>query len=296
MRGPLRRFGLVLACALAVVPLPARAVIFYSGAVGARQPAFDVFEGDQLDPVKIDIAQYSHGGTSLCPAPGTPDFLCGRLLAEAGVSGGRLFLRSVARFQRTDADGGRPETAAYADTTIWITEMGGWVAPGPAPFAAFYFGLSGTLSKSANGANVTVEAFSRATLQAGTGGGVQCAGEIDCTPEPAVHRVLVEDWNPSQGFRLNLRSDVAAAVPSNSPGGWDAEVVADFGDTLEILAIEVMDEQGVRMPDVVLSALDGSGTPVVEFSNVPVPEPGQLLLALTGSLVLALARARSSRG
>jgi hypothetical protein len=185
-----------------------------------------------------------------------------------------------------------PETAAYADTTIWITEMDGWVAPGPAPFAAFYFGLSGTLSKSATSGNVTVQAFARATLQAGTGGGVQCMGEIDCPPQPTVHRVVVEDWDPRQGMRLTLRSDVAAVAPFTSPGGWDAEVVADFGDTLEILAIEVMDEKGVRMPDVVLSALDENGDPVVEFSNVPVPEPGQALLALAGGFVWAVARRR----
>jgi hypothetical protein len=292
MRAPLCRLVLALACALALVPLPAGAVIFYSVSVGARQPEFFTFMLDRTEPQKIDISEFSYGG-SLCPAPGTPDFLCGRLYSEAGNNGGRLFLRSAVSLKRTDADPSvHPEVAGYADTTIWISEMGGWVAPGPAPFAAFYFGLSGTLVQSSTSGTAAVGAFARATLQAGSGGGVQCIGQIDCPPQETVYRVLVEDWNPTQGFRLNLRSDAYASAFFNSPGGWDAEAVADFADTLEILAIEVLDEKGVRMPDVVLSALDSNGAPVVTFSNVPVPEPGQALLALTGGLVCAVAGKR----
>ena len=181
-----------------------------------------------------------------------------------------------------------PETAAYADTRISITEMGGYV--GTAPRAAFYFGLSGTLSKTTSNADVTIQAFSVATLQAGSGGGVQCFGEVDCTPTQNVRKVTVTDWTPSQGFVLTLRSDVAAVAPFGTPGGWDAEVVADFSDTLEVLAIQLLDENDDPIPGVTLTALDDNGDPLVTFPNEPVPEPGQVLLVLTGGLVLAAAR------
>jgi len=283
-----RGFGIALAVALAIFPAPARAIILYTVGVGFRQPEFFVNDEDVV-PTSIDISEFSFGG-ALCPAPGTPNYLCGRLLSEAGNNGGRLFLRSTARFERTDADPMFGETAAYADTKITITSMGGYV--GGAPGAAFYFGLSGTLSKTTSDAAVVVQAFSRATLQAGSGGGVQCFGEVDCTPTPQLHKVTVTDWTPSQGFVLNLRSDVAAVAPFGTPGGWDAEVVADFADTLEILAIELLDENGDPMPGVTLTALDANGDPLVTFPNEPptVPEPGQMLLVLTGGLVLVAAR------
>lgn len=292
LRTPARRrgFGIALAVALATFPVSASSVIFYTVGVGFRQPEFFVLDEDVV-PQSIDISEFSFGG-ALCPAPGTPNYLCGRLLSEAGNNGGRLFLRSAARFKRTDADPMFGETAAYADTKIWINSMSGYV--GGAPGAAFYFGLSGTVSKTTSNSDVLVQAFSRATLQAGSGGGVQCFGEVDCTPVPQLHKVTVSDWTPSQGFVLNLRSDVAAVAPFGTPGGWDAEVVADFADTLEILAIQVLDENGDPMPGVTLTALDTNGDPLVTFSNETptVPEPGQVLLVLTGGLVLVAARSQ----
>jgi|GEM_PF-5519504 len=290
-RAPRRAAGLALASALALLPAPAGATILYTVGVGFRQPAFFVQDEDVV-PQSIDISEFSFGG-ALCPAPGTPNYLCGRLLSEAGRAGGRLYLRSLARFERTDAAAGSPETAAYADSRILITSVGGYV--GTPPAAAFYFGLSGTLSKTTSDPGVTVEAFSVASLQAGSGGFLQCFGEVDCTPEPSVHKITVTDWTPSSGFYLTLRSDVAAVAPGGHPGGWDAEVVADFTDTLELLAIQVLDENGDPMPDVVLTALDAKGDPLFEFPNdAPVPEPGRALLALTGSLALAAARLRSA--
>jgi hypothetical protein len=284
-----RGFGVALAVALVTFPVSSSAAILYETGVGFRQPEFFIYHGLALEPTPIDITEFSFGG-ALCPAPGTPNYLCGRLLSEAGNNGGRLFLRSAARFKRTDADPMFSETAAYADTRISITSMGGYV--GTAPKAAFYFGLSGTVSKTASDPAVVTQAFSVATLSAGSGGGVQCFGEIDCTPTQRVEKLTVTDWMPSQGFSLRLRSDVAAAVPFGTPGGWDAEVVADFADTIEILAIQVLDENGDPIPGVTLTALDDNGDPLVTFSNQPVPERAQALLVLTGGLVLAARRRR----
>src|SRR6185369_12117647 len=100
-----------------------------------------------------------------CGAPGTHDNLCGKLVSVAGLSGGRLFLKSAARFKRTDADVNRRETAAYADTTIQILGLTGYVSQ--APGAAFYFGLSGQRSATANDGSVLIQAFAVATLYAG---------------------------------------------------------------------------------------------------------------------------------
>jgi len=275
--------------ALATFPASASAIILYQTGVGFRQPEFFIYHGDDPVPKPIDISEFSFGG-ALCPAPGTHNYLCGRLRSEAGINGGRLFLRSGVRFKRTDADPMFPETAAYADTRITITSIGGYVG-GTATRAAFYFGLSGTLSKTTSDASVPIQAFSSATLYAGSGGGVQCFGENDCLPDADLHKVTVTDWIPSQGFSLILRSDVAAVAPFGHPGGWDAEVVADFSDTLEIVAIQLLDENDNPIPGVTLTALDQNGDPILSFPNepTPVPEPARALLALTGGLVLAMA-------
>jgi hypothetical protein len=288
LAGPAGALGIALAVLLVTFPAPASAVIFYEVGVGYRQPEFFLFHQDTV-PRSIDTPI---GG---CPAPGTADGLCGHLRSEAGNNGGRLFLRSGARFKRTNVDPMHGESAAYADTKITITAMGGYV--GTAPLAAFYFGLGGTLSTAATDPNVLLQAFASATLQAGSGGGVQCFGETDCLPKPDPYKVMVTDWTPSQGFVLRLRSDVAAVAPFGTPGGWDAEVVADFADTLEVLAIQLLDENGDPIPGVTLTALDGNGDPLVTFPNEPptVPEPAQVLLVLTGGLVLAAAARRRRR-
>ena len=121
---------------------------------------------------------------------------------------------------------------------------------------------------------------------------MQCFGETDCLPGSPPYKVTVADWTPSQGFALMLRADVAAVAPFGTPGGWDAEVVADFADTLEVLAIQLLDENGDPIPGVTLTALDNNGDPLVTFPSEPVPEPAQALLVLTGGLVLAVVRRR----
>ena len=282
-------------CCLALALLgclasPARAIVLFEAGAGFRQPElFDLKQG--IDPQKVDFGEFSFGG-ALCPAPGTPNFLCASVLSEATVEGGRLLLRSKARIKRTNAASSTsPEAAAYADTRISVTEIGGYAAT--APKAAFYFGLSGTLTKTGGAPGVTLVASSRSMLQAGSTTSNQCYGvETGCIQPGDPYRVVVEDWNPTTGFYLMLRSDVAATgFPPSAPDGWDAEVVADFADTVEVLAIVLMDENEVPIPGVQLTTLDGEGN-TLTFPNVPVPEPGQGLLAASGALVLACARRR----
>ena len=111
---------------------PARAVILFEAGAGFRQPElFDLKQG--VAPQKIDFGEFSFGG-ALCPAPGTPNFLCASVLSEATVEGGRLLLRSKARFKRTNAASTSPETAAYADTRITVTD--GYAFPSTRPSLA----------------------------------------------------------------------------------------------------------------------------------------------------------------
>jgi hypothetical protein len=275
--------------ALMLLAAPAGAAILYDAGAGFRTPGFNLLE-QGIEPQKAEVTEFSFGG-ALCPAAGTPDFLCGSVLSEATIEGGRLLLRSKARFKRTNASSStHPETAAYADTRITVTEIGGYAAT--APKAVFYFGMSGTLEKAGGAAGVTLQAFSRATLSAGSTNSAQCFGlEVSCLPTPEPYTVLVEDFNPTLGFALMLRSDVAA-VGFGVADGWDAEVVADFADTLEVLAIELQDENGVPIPGVTLTATDGMGN-TVAIPSVPAPEPGAALLLATGAAVLTAARRRS---
>ena len=68
--------------------------------------------------------------------------------------------------------------------------------------------------------------------------------------------------------------------------------MADFSDTLEIVAIQLLDENDDPIPGVTLTALDQNGDPLLTFPNEPTTcrSPARVLLVLTGGLVLAGAR------
>ena len=270
----------LIVAALTALPVTARAFIEYDTGVGFRQPEFFIFHGQSLTPQPINIQNFSFGG-ALCPAVGTHNYLCGSLVSDAGISNGRLFLKSGARFKRTDADVNHLETAAYADTTIQIYGLTGYVSM--APGAAFYFGLGGQRSATTNDGNVTIQAFAVATLYAGDATpSVQCFADFDCIPHSDPHKLVVHHFNPSDGFRLNLRADVAAGAPFGTGGGWDAEVVADFADTMELLAIQLLDENDDPIPGVMLTATDQDGVPILTFPNEPptaTPTPSPTISA-----------------
>ena len=257
---------LLIVAALTALPAAAHATILYDTGVGFRQPEVFIFHGQSTTPQPINLPTFSFG-FGLCPAVGTHDFLCGRLVSDAGISNGRFFLKSAARFKHTDADVNHHETAAYADTTIEVSGLTGYV--GTAPGAAFYFGLSGQRSATTNNGNVMIQAFGVARLYAGNGSpSVQCVADFDCIPKPDPYKLVVHQFRLSDGFRVNLRSDVAAVAPFGT-SGYDAEVIADFADTLELLAIQLLDENDDPIPGVALTATDENGQPVITFANEP---------------------------
>ena len=158
-----RWVGLALAVALAGFPASAGAIILYQTGVGYRQPEFFIYHGDDLVPKPIDVTNSS---AVLCPAPGTPNSLCGRFDLRGGPQRGP----AVPAFRRPrQADGRRSDVSR--DRSVRRHEdlrspPSGDTSP-TAPRAAFYFGLSGTVSKTASNPNVEVTAFSRRRCRPG---------------------------------------------------------------------------------------------------------------------------------
>jgi len=260
----------------------ASAIILYDVGVGFRQNGFNIFRGQRTDPQEILVGEFSYGG-ALCPAPGTPNFLCGRLHSQGGLNGSRLFLKSEARLKRTDAQGPNHEYAAYADTVIWVPSLGtNSAATGTGAY--FFFGLQGMTAKSTNNPAVTVQAFAVATLETGTTASVQCVDEACSAPIP----VLVRSFNPTSGFRLRLRSDVAIVAPT-APTGYDAEAIADFDDTLELLAIQIVDDQDRPVPGASVFIPDDKGQPMVEIPSTPLDTTTTTTLNGTSTTTTTLA-------
>ncbi len=252
---------------LLAFPVPARGVVIYDAYAGFY-PAnfFYLHDGGGFLPAAVDSFDFSYGG-ALCPAAGTPNYLCARVRATAGINFGRLFLGAGARMKRTNAQFTQ-EHGAYAGARIDIYNVGGY-ASGPAPGAYFVFGLHGTVSSSVTTAAVAVDSYTVATLYAGSGGGVQCFGPGGCPPS-SQQQIKVTDWDPATGFSLVLRSDVKMFNPDEVTG-WDGEGVADFYDTLELLAVQLLDADDQPIPGVTLTFTDKDGQPIVIPDTPPEP-------------------------
>jgi hypothetical protein len=111
---------------------PAHASVTFQSIVGFNPGGIFQIQGSQDTPTSIDFGDFSYGG-ALCPAPGTPNYLCAHLRSAAGISGGgRLLLRTEARNHRTDAQPPVETYAGYATGQIVVGGLGGW-APCPPP-------------------------------------------------------------------------------------------------------------------------------------------------------------------
>ncbi len=269
----------VLLCTLGFLaslwtPRPAGAAVLFDAGAGFRQNGFNLLK-QANEPVAVDSGEFSYGG-AICPAAGTPNFLCGRVRGIAGMNGNRIVLRAEARLKRTNAGADHPELAGYGDVRVTIVSFGGSPVQ-TAPGAYFYFGLHGTLVNTRTNANVLTQAFASANLYADTQHAIQCFGQT-CQPDE-VAKVKVDNWSPASGIAVGLRSDVAM-VNSQLLTGWDAEVVADFFDTVELLAIELVDANDDPIPGAALTfEVDGTEYAVASVPPTPTVTPTPTLTA-----------------
>jgi hypothetical protein len=221
--------------------------------------------------VEMSGGDFSIHGAS-CPPLGTPNFLCARFLSKAEIVGDRLTLRSQARFTRHDATGIGGSQLAYGDTRIWVLQMGSVAAP-LTGYAYFNFGLAGVASATASNASVVVHGTGVATLYAPGLMAIQCTG-YPCPPIVVPMNENPNDnqaWHPSTGIFVSLRADANAAAPLGVDG-WDAEGVADFADTLELISIEIKDADHQPVPGayIYIPNADGNGL-TLPISNEPPP-------------------------
>lgn len=248
---------------------PAAGAIGYESVAGfGPSPEIFVFHGYDFVPQMADTGEFGFGG-GVCPAPGTPNFLCARGRGVAGISNGRIFLKAEARVKRTDASSTVRETSAYGGARVTMNELGG-VAPSTVTSAAFYFRLDGTLVKTRSDASVTVNATAHALLSAGENNFFQCFSDLPC-PKGEVKSVVTRNWAPRLGFVLDVRADASMVAPVGL-SGWSGEAAADFFTTMELLAITLLDENDQPRSDVHLYLTDENGDVVAEIPNAP-PDP-----------------------
>lgn len=277
--------ALIMAVALAA---PARAVVlfdagggyFFSGGGGSFG---DLSQGAEPQSVGGDYT-FSRNG-ALCPSPDTADFLCAHYYSSADLVGSRVILRSEASLERKQAIGlgyGGSDHLVYADTRIHIINVGTTVGIANG-ILHFVFGLHGTASTTKTSDQVISQATGVATLSADKQYAIQCIGD-PCAP----YRVKVEnvtfatsnDTTPNS-FYLTLRADARAGAPIGFP--YDAQVSADFGDTLEILAIEVHDADDNFLPDARAFVLGIDSQPIFHFANTLPPTTTTTTTIVDGS-------------
>ena len=89
--------------------------------------------------------------------------------------------------------------------------------------------------------------------------------------EPIKVNVGSHGWDPGApggtAILVDLRTDAITSAPMGVV--FDAEAVADFKDTLELLSIECKDANGATVPGVSLIITDNQGQPMYTFPNTP---------------------------
>ena len=244
----------ILAASLAIAVImtgavrDAGAIVIYraEGTHNLGSGGYDLDEG--YTPQTVTFGNFSFNG-ALCPAPGTPNFACGRVFAQADlVQGRQVVLRSESRLTRGNSSGlaALELVAATADVQIYT----GTATPSPVGTAYVDLLLSGTESATTSEpGRIVPEAFH--TLRV-NGTLTQCTVGALC-------KVEMPDWN-GEYLRLTLRTDARVTNPeAGSLGGWSAEMISDFSNTLELVAIELYDTNGQHMTDARVTVGDGMG-------------------------------------
>jgi hypothetical protein len=260
--------AMVLVVALAA---PARALITFETTVGRNfSGGGSSFTTDGGEPPVMAGGDYTFSrGGAYCPDPSSADYVCASYFGFAGLVGNRIVMKSAATLTRKQAVGlgyGNSDYLVYADTTVEIFNLANSVAL-PTGVVYFVFGLHGVASTTKTSSEVLSQATGVAMLGGTTNQGIQCTGD----PCPPI-RVRVPGFNfapdNDSGYndtRVNLRADARAGAPVGLP--YDAEMIADFGDTLELLAIEIHDADDNPRPDAHAILLDAQGQPMLEYPN-----------------------------
>jgi hypothetical protein len=262
--------ALVMVVALAA---PARAIVIWKAFVGRN------FSGgggsshtsDGGDPPVEAGGDYTFSrGGAYCPDPNSDDYVCASYYSYAGLVGNRIVLKSSATMTRTKAVGlgyGNSDYLVYGDTEVEIINLGSTNLAVGTGIVYFVFGLHGVASTVKTSSEVLTMATGVATLTANSVNGLQCTGD----PCPPIRvRVPGITFAPNSDsvynyHRINLRADARAGAPVGFP--YEAEMIADFGSTLELLAIEIHDDDDNPVPGAQATILDSQGQVMLTYPN-----------------------------
>ena len=274
--GPRARW--VVGCAVAIATLGAvpgahAIVVFHAEGGGFSGPTeiHPTMEG-VVPPQSVDDGEFSYGG-ALCPAPNAPDYMCMRFAATADiVLDSRLALHALAHVARHDAAAFPQVAQAYATAEVEIFGMAGSLDT-PAPSVYVYIGLAGTYATSSSSPDVVTQALATVRLN---GALIQCDGTSSCPPV----KVPFNGGNLS----LSLRVDADVGAPT-TVSGYNGSAATDFFDTLEILAIQPLDEHDQPIPGEYYTIPDVNGGPLV-VASTPPPTTTTLPGATTTTTIL----------
>jgi len=129
-------------------------------------------------------------------------------------------------------------------------------------YARFHYGLTGIVSANPSAGTLMAEALATARLSAYSDVFLQCLGTT-CPPiEVPFGNGDPNKWDPhssSAVIGLYLRAD-ARVTPPVSATDFDAEVIANVFDTLQLHAIEVLDDSRQVVPGAYFSVQTIQGT------------------------------------
>ncbi len=263
----------VLVLVLLAAASPARAVVLWEGSGGWNFGGTNSFGGltQPSNPPALvtSVGDFSNGG-ALCPPLDTPDYICGYYYGESdlvGFPGGLITLRASARLRMKNATGVGFVKLVYGGARATIVGLAFSSVAAPVSQVFFNFGLHGTRLESTTNGGVTVVGTGVAFLSADEQHFVQCFADV-CPP---IKVNVSSRWDPGApggtAFLIDLRADANITAPLGAH--FDAEAVADYRDTLELLSLEPKDANGDTVPGVSLVIKDNQGQPIYTFPNTP---------------------------
>jgi hypothetical protein len=261
----------MLLAALLGATSPAGAILTWEASGGWNFGGTNSYGGLTQPPnppaVVTSGGDFSNGG-AYCPVLGTPNYICGYFYGKAdlvGSPGGLVTMHASARLRQKDATGVGFVKLVYGGARVWFINAAYGAVATPVAQAVFNFGLHGTRSESSSNGSVLVEAKGVAFLVADKQYFVQCFADV-CQP---IKVPISQNWNPGApngtAFYVDLRADARITAPLNLT--FDAEAIADYKDTLELLSVELQDASEQTIPNAALVVHDGQGQPVYTIPN-----------------------------